>query len=277
MGALVTVAVVTSCSAAGFEKYGRRMLQTLHEHWPRDIPVYLVSEDALAVTPEIYSGRGFEFISLDTASQDVKDFYTRHANNAAAHGGADPARPSDFRFDAWKFSKKVFAINLAAARTTSTRLLWVDADVVTHSRIPVGFFEAIPPRSYALACLDRGKHYHGECGFVAYNLGHEATRPFIAEFERLYTSDEVFDIEEWHDSFVFDYLRRRDNVPTFKIAHRSNSHPFVNSYLGSYMDHLKGTRRKEVGKSPDHPMHLKKKRRVFAAKPRPHLIRGVAR
>lgn len=245
----MSVAVVTSCSQDGYNKYGLRFLETFQQHWPAEVSLYLVSEDNLTL-PSIIKGRTVEFLSLiEWAPPDVLDFYVRHADNKRARGVSDGGY--NFRTDAWKFSKKVFAISLAATRTEVRRLIWLDADVFTFADVPITLFDTLPPDGFRLACLDRGR-YHSECGFVAYDLHYADTRQFIDKFKRLYTSDAVFALREWHDSFVFDWLRKQEGITTYKIPHKSQSHPFVNSVLGTYMDHLKGNR-KQHGSSKDHP------------------------
>lgn len=249
-----TVAVVTSCSADGYKQYGARMVETFLAFWPHDMKLYVVSEDALTLPA------GPEFVSLNDAPQPVADFYARHANNPRAHG--DRGNVKNFKYDAFKFSKKVFAVEMVAARTEVDRLIWLDADVETFAGIPPEFVRSMPPNdNFALSCLDRGPHYHSECGFVSYNLRHPQTRRFITDFARLYTSDEVFNLKEWHDSWVFDWLRRRMKLTCHRIPHKSNGHPFVHSKLGEFMDHFKG-RRKEAGRSSDHPR--------YNPKPKPH-------
>lgn len=241
-------AVVTSCSRAGFEKYGLRCLTTLNQFWPADIDVYLVSEDSIEVPSGLMDGRKFRFINL-SESQYAARFY---AENDTHRARGMVGRYYDFKFDAWKFSKKVFAVELVAARSDVERLVWLDADVFTYTPIPVGFFDKLPPHAHALACLER-PGYHSECGFVGYNLANIAARKFITEFAQLYVTGDVFRLKEWHDSFVFDWLRKKMVIPTYKIPHKSRSHPFIHSVLGKFMDHLKGVHRKNRGQSDDHP------------------------
>jgi hypothetical protein len=260
----VRTAVITSCSASGFVKQGLRCLATLHQFWPADIDVYLVSEDNLVVPADILQGRRFKFLSLSD-SQNARDFYTQHAASPRVKGVTNAYY--DFRFDAWKFSKKVFAIEMVAAQVDVQRLLWLDADVFTYAQVPDDLFNLLPPHALAVAHLAR-PGYHSECGFVGYNLSHVATRPFIKAFAATYSNGTVFKLKEWHDSFVFDHLLKRLAVPSYKIPHKSRSHPFVHSVLGKYMDHLKGVQRKEQGKSYDHPRNGGVARVLSNRKPR---------
>lgn len=253
------IVVVTSCSAQGWKSYGMRFLDTFHRFWPQTIELFVVSEDPILLPQSITSRRKVTFLSLWQLSPKALGFHQRHQTNHKARGLDAPDSVKkhgySFRHDAYKFSKKVFAIDLVANQLQGTqRLIWLDADVVTHSPVPGDMFLELPPYGLALAYLDRGK-FHSECGFVGYNLEHEATRPFIAEFTRLYDSDAVFALEEWHDSWVFDMVRRRLGTPSYPIPYRGAiTHPFVYSVLGQYMDHLKGAR-KQRGVSHDHPKY----------------------
>lgn len=251
------VAVVTSCSAQGWLQYGERFVRTFREHWPREVTLHLVSEDAL---PDC--GAGVKFWPLWASSSMAREFEKRHAHRPVACGREaragqigwkekQRAAGYNFRYDVVRFAKKVFAIELVS-RTLGGRLYWVDADVVSFAPVSLGLLAELLPAQAALSCLDRGS-YHSECGFVGYNLEHAAARAFIEAFAATYASDDVFRLAEWHDSWVFDHERRRMHTPTHAIPHCSRRHPFVNSVLGLYMDHLKG-RRKDLGRTPAHEM-----------------------
>lgn len=259
---MARVSVVTSFSREGFEKYGEQCLETLHRYWPTEIPLYIVSEDLIDVPSYFKGQRKVRYLNLFQSSTLANDFHNLYKDNPEVHGRGDKAKDArhnrhwrtgySFRHDAYKFSKKVFAIDLAAKHAGSGRLIWLDADTVTFNQIPIEFFEKHPPRGYAISCLTRGQRYHSECGWVGYNLDMKETHQFITAFAELYHSGEVFNLQEWHDSWVFDWLRRKMQIRTYSIAHRDPRHPFNFSELGQYMDHLKGDR-KGGGASDEHP------------------------
>jgi hypothetical protein len=78
---------------------------------------------------------------------------------------------------------------------------------------------------------------------------------FLQEFQQMYDQAEsgIFQLDEWHDSFVFDAVRTK-----FKGRLKENNwsagiisgegHPLINSEWGAYLDHLKGDR-KSLGRS----------------------------
>jgi len=250
----MTVTVVSGASPEGWEQYGRRFVETFREHWPSEIELRFCGDGPRY--PGFPSDMRYHDRLAESAA--LRNFQERHARNEIAHGRRlapgqigwserKLAECYNFRYDAVRFCNKVFSIELVARTAPPGWLVWLDADIVTFARVPAVLFEALLPPGFALACLDRG-NYHSECGFVGYNLQHPATLGFIRRFAAVYASDEVFALEEWHDSWVFDYLRRRERVPSYSIPHCSPKQPFINSVLGAYMDHLKGSS-KTRGKS----------------------------
>lgn len=249
----MNVHVVTSCSAKGWAQYGEKFVETYKQFWPASIPLHVVSEDVLPA-----SNSGVDYRAL-TESKSWLTFREKNQDRPWVHGDGASPRPEkiglrwkansgySFRHDAWKFSKKVFAIELIAESVKTGRLCWLDADVVTFAPVPADLPGRLLPETKAISCLSR-VGYHSECGFVGYNLDHAAAHHFISMFVALYTSGAVFELAEWHDSWVFDWLRNKLLTDTYAIPHRSKGHPFINSELGLYMDHLKG-KRKDRGHS----------------------------
>ena len=89
-------------------------------------------------------------------------------------------------------------------------------------------------------------------------LGTKGIKRFLREFQRMYDDAEngIFLLDEWHDSFVFDAVRK--NIPGLiefnwaaklgdlrpsKLNSPGEGHPLINSDWGAYLDHLKGARK----------------------------------
>lgn len=247
------ITVVTSCSLRGWQEYGKKCIPTIFKHWPNDITVHLVSEDQISFDnlPILDKGR-FTTWALQN-SEHEKVFREKNKFNAVARGKKGSTSYS-YLFDAWKFSKKVFAIDLVASQIKCGWLLWLDADIKTYKPLPREVLERVLPEGHNLSYLAR-KTKHTECGFVGYNLNVLGTREFIRSFAAAYSSGLVFNLKEWHDSWVFDWLRKASTVKGYEIPHTSEQQPFNYSELGQYMDHLKGPR-KLYGYSKDHPRFL---------------------
>lgn len=239
------LSVVTSFGPAGYELYGRGFIDTFKQHWPRKI--------SLSVYWEGEKPRddidGYDLLSLESCASFLK----RYAGNMMVCGKVPHPRfpwgrkanasGYNFRFDAYKFARKVFAVAHAARHQKTGKLFWIDADVVTHSPMDRAFLERILPQDKSLSYLAR-PGYHSELGFVGYNLDHPTTIPFINEYERQYADDVFIEHYYWDDCNVFDRLVHTLRPPVKHIMSTSRAYPFDASALSRYMKHNKG-RRKE--------------------------------
>ncbi len=246
-----TVAAVTTFHAAGYAQYGKRFLESFDAHWPPNVALHVYGED---ITPAESSARIFNHNLLAQIPQ-LAAFKARH-ENIEAHNGIYEDGEYGYRTDAVRFAHKVFALAHCALtiKEDADVLFWIDADTVTLKDIPEDFFDKVLPDGCYTSYLGRGQTYP-ECGFVGYDLNHPAHYEFITFWQQLYLDDSLFELPEWHDSFVYDLIRRTfENQGKFKsydIAANvpRSSHPFINSVLGNFMDHLKGDERKEAGAS----------------------------
>jgi hypothetical protein len=134
-------------------------------------------------------------------------------------------------------------------------MIWLDADSHTHSPVTLDWLASVCPEDSLASYLGRGEKYHSECGWVAYNLDHPGTREFIQDFVGMYDNDSIFKEREWHDSYIWDVVRKRyqSQHKFFNLNPSVDDkglagHPFINSELGKFMDHVKG-KRKEQGHS----------------------------
>lgn len=253
--------IITTFNQRGLEQYGQRMINSFEAHWPSDVSLIIYAEDC---EPQIHCAN-VQVIDSLKANEDLTKFILRHQNNPRAHGKDGPPEVFDprktFRWDAVRFSHKVFSIAHAAALLNSGWLIWLDADTYSHSTLSSSTLSMLCPDNYMISYLGRGEAYHSECGWVGYNLSHPQCKTFIQKFVDMYRNDEIFTLSEWHDSFVWDHVRRQFNQNQFfnlaaklKNTKGSAGHPFINSELGRYMDHAKGAR-KQTGYSKSTDIH----------------------
>lgn len=249
---LMKYTVITTFNAEGLKQYGQRMIDSFEQFWPDEVELVVCAENC---QPQISKSnvRVYDLLNL---SSPLNTFIQRHRNNPRAHGQAGPPEVYDprktFRWNAVRFAYKIYAISLIANYTTSGWLIWLDADTVTHSPIQIADLDRLCPTDSMITYLGRGEKYHSECGWVGYNLDVPSTRTFIQDLRAMYDSDKIFDLPEWHDSYVWDTVRRRYqdqykfyNLTTTMPGAGRAGHPFINSELGAFMDHLKGQRKHE--------------------------------
>lgn len=233
---------VTTCNAEQWSQYGRAMARTFCRYWPAEVPLWVYAE-------------GFEpsknlpicAVDLDIAAPWLEPW---KAERTAAQRGMANGKYT-FKTDAVRFAHKVAAIG-AAAREGADVLIWIDADTVTHAPVTVGWLYSLFPPRADVAWLDRGPKYP-ECGFLMFRLPN--TLAVIDEIVSMYRSGAIFSLPQTHDSYVIQHVveaaAKRGEI---KVASLSGDvpgchHPFVAGPLGSRMDHLKGTQRKEAGRS----------------------------
>ena len=252
---LMRYSVCTTFNAAGYEKYGRRMIQTFLATWPSCVDLIVYAENCAVreTAPNL--------IVHDIAvCKDLSAFKSKWQGVAKANGdvSADPVRSlrkdsgKGFKWDAVRFAHKVYSIFHCATHANSDWLLWMDADTVCHSAITTADLSRLCPPTKDLCFLGRRGKYT-ECGLYAMNLKSAGTQDFLAQFQRYYDQAEsgIFTLAEWHDSFVFDAVRARQSLKELDWSSHiiaGEGHPLINSDWGAYLDHLKGDR-KTLGKS----------------------------
>ncbi|KQR75651.1 hypothetical protein [Rhizobium sp. Leaf341] len=245
-------AVVTTFHKKGYEVYGKRCIETFLEYWPADVEMLVYAED---VDVDI-SDRRLTVIDQVRNVPRLHEFRALYKDNPYANG-TDPrgkGGSDNFRWDAIRFSNKVFAVTDAIERTKGSfdQLIWLDADTVTHTQFPKKIIDNLAPRRKQLAAYLNRKSYP-ECGWVGYNLHHPAIDDFVHRFEQSYLSGRFLKLKESHDSYVFwDIVKdmKKKRVADFKYlgSDTATGHIFINSVLGGYLDHLKGERKTD-GKS----------------------------
>ncbi len=240
--------LVTSFHAEGYEAYGRRFIESFERFWPANYELTVYAED-VAVDP---TSARVRIVPLLDSVPALRSFRARHAANARARGQLQ-ARHYNYRFDALKFANKAFALAHAARNCGTPLLAWLDADIVTLKSVPADFIARVLGEGNFVAYLGRFAN-HTETGFLAFDMGVPAAREFFRAYEEMYVTDEVFRLREWHDCEVFDAVRATfsalGKIRACNLSPAGTSHPFVNSVLGEYMDHLKGPVRKQLGRTP---------------------------
>lgn len=251
------ISVVTTFHQAGYEQYGSRMIDTFLKNWPSSVDLYVYAENC-SVTQ---TADNLHVIDLESAVPALVEFKRRwstdpRATGQLAQGPADRKGKQPgigFKWNAVRFSHKVYAVCDLAKRLQSGIEVWMDADTVCHSPITAERLDQLIPESADIAFLGR-KNKYTECGLYALNLDSAATCEFVELFQGVYDYAEsgIFTMSEWHDSWVFDQVRKEIAVkyPNWQQLDWSaglitgEGHPLINSEWGAYLDHLKGDRKK---------------------------------
>jgi hypothetical protein len=266
METTMKISVVTTFHEAGLIEYGQRMINSFCENWPEEVTLHIYPESC---NPAI---RNHSHVTLKRLEEipELMAFKEKWKNVPKANGdvSADPVRSrrkdsgKGFKWHAVRFAHKVYAIFDCAKETNADFLVWMDADTICHSPVTMQDLYRMIPSDSELCYLGR-KGKYSECGLYAMNLRSQNVQNFLKEFQRVYDDAEngIFQLDEWHDSFVFDQIRKK--FPQMRqldwAAHlhdlrpssgnsSGEGHPLINSEWGAWLDHLKGGRKK-LGRS----------------------------
>ena len=248
---MTKIAVVTTFHDKGLQTYAQRMIDTFCANWPHEVTLHLYPEKC---NPRVPDHTRITLTDLDSV-QDLTNFKEKWKGVPKANGdvSADPVRSKrkdagkGFKWDAVRFAHKVYAIFDCARKTDADILLWMDADMICHSPISLETILRLCPTDRDLCFLGRRGKFT-ECGLYSMNLRSSRVQLFLQRFQHFYDDAEngIFKLEEWHDSFVFDAVRRSMQLIELDWSSHlitGEGHPLINSEWGAYLDHLKGDRK----------------------------------
>lgn len=253
--------VVTTFHPSGYEKYGSRMIETFLQNWPKEVELHVYAEDCRVQQ----HADNLMVYDLHKSSPGLVAFKQRYQNDPRATGQVAKGPPDrkgkqpgiGFRWDAVRFSHKVYAMCDRALSADSDTVIWMDADMVCHSPVSLDVLDRDIPRNIGVAFLGRARKFT-ETGLWAINMQQPGSREFIERMQWAYDDAEsgVLAMEEYHDCWVFDRSREwmTANYPAWaqldwnQGSAQGEGHPLINTSWGAYLDHLKG-RRKDQGRS----------------------------
>ena len=176
------IKVITSYKPGCWEQYGKKGIEAMAEHLPKEIDLVVYAEEP---KPNCNYER-IQWIDLNNAEPELVKFKTRHKNDPVANGetkeiaggvrrlknaGKNDKGKGSFLWDAVRFSHKTFCVAHAIKTIDADMILWLDADTYTFADIPESFIRSTLPANKLTCYLGRGGMYP-ECGWVGYNKKH---------------------------------------------------------------------------------------------------------
>ena len=262
------ITVVTTFHKPGLDQYGQRFLDSFAKRVDKKIKLLVYAEACNPINPD---PEQITILDQFEALPKLNGFKVKWSNVPKANGippdDIKARRPRDwhkkFKWDAIRFANKTYAVFDACDRSVDW-CVWMDADSFIHTDWSYDEFVNLLPNNKWLTYVGRGKGSQTwpECGFYGMNLKHPMCVQFLKEFERFYEDADngIFELEEWHDSYVFGHiLNLMKNIDANVHDYSANmylreaktgggGHPLINGPLGKFMDHMKGGR-KTAGKS----------------------------
>lgn len=259
----MSIAFVTSMNQKIYEDYGKRYIEEFSNNADTDINLYVVFEknfpgDIGSLKKNIFivpfaNPSHNQFIEYFGKLYEAAGIKINVFNDM---GQKKINIKNDYRYNAIKFSFKPFSIHQIINYLPSNLdyLIWTDADLRCKKLFyQKDLLQFLPQENELISYLGR-KYIYSECGFMGFNLKHSKTLNFISDTIHIYCSGKIFSFDEWHDCFTFDFLRNEYESQDLKFRNISGKgyevdHPFVNSGLEEFFDHLKGDERKSRGNS----------------------------
>jgi hypothetical protein len=241
--------VISTFNQDGYNQYGSRMIDTFLKTWPQDVELWVYAENC-QVQQHAPNLRVFD---LHQVSPELVAFKNKWRDVPKANGHPFPgAGRKAFKWQAVRFSHKVYSIFHAARNCNADWLIWMDADMVCHSHVSKDKLANLFPADKEICYAGRSNKFT-ECGLYGLHLTQSVTKLFVTEFQRMYDDADngIFTLKEWHDSYVFDAVRKKFNMKELNWSAgliNGEGHPLINCEWGAYIDHLKGNR-KDSGKS----------------------------
>jgi len=236
---------VTCYNLQGFRETGSLLVNGFIQHWPSDVFLTVYVDDPIPKKELIRDPR----VTYKILNQkDLLDFKARHKENPEANGLGSHAIKGgkNYRYDAVRFSHKVFTLFQFLEANETDFLIWLDGDSRTHSRVTRKDIESwCPPGKFA-GYLARPWLYT-ETGFHIFNTKHVIANSFLNKWKEYYTEDGIFNLDMWTDCHTYDAaMHHFDSKHWYNLSPpMKNNHPFINGPLGDFMDHMKGPRKKK--------------------------------
>ena len=219
------------------------------QYFPAEIPLLMkltkdemqdtVNESINNLVANIKNNKEGRKVHIETGStKEEIDFYTRHK---------DYKNKGDYRTNYIDFSHKIFALYQAylfAKQEGVEYIIWMDADILVKSEVTIEDVDSWN-NGADISYLGRKDWDHSECGIVIYKT--ETAGEFIECFHAMYVNDDVLQMEQYHDSYVFD--KNRAAFPELKYNNISEDiegrDVFNVSILGEKLHHYKGPNEKK--------------------------------
>jgi hypothetical protein len=237
--------VITSFNWAGYERYGKRFIETWKEFWSPSIRLTVYYEGDEFNDFEFPSGMSWRPIEEVEFLRD----YLESLRFPIMHGLVGD------HFDMWfdaRQARKAF-MEMHAMRTYGGKIFWIDADSVTVKHVPERFLDDMLPEDKLCCFLGRDGWYHTESGFIGFNGDHPKAREFAKNYLHVFITGAIFGNmlfgrPGWNDCCGFDAIRHvMGNGEEFlNIAagvREGHMHPLQVTAPGKYLHHLKGNRK----------------------------------
>lgn len=243
-----TFSIVTTWGDQHWNSHAYRSVKSIINFWPSEVKKFFYPDN---INQKITS-HNCNYFELEK-EQNIFQLFKSRASQDNIVKEKMLVSKNAFEFDVVRFAHKVFAVLDAAEKCNTDQLIWLDADTVTYKPITLDWLNHIAPKDFFTTFIGRPKKGYSECGFVSYNVSSPYSQEFFQRWRDYYEKDLYKNLQGFTDCHTYDAVRTQmkeegkikdnDLNDGRYLGYRGSKHPFVNSELGDYMDHLKGGRK----------------------------------
>ena len=237
------VLCITTFNKKLYDKYAFGFMKSFK--LPFDLIIY--SEEDMQFLKNIYKNN-YKLVNSFNCIPELSDFINKNKKRNIVD-----VKTGGFKKDGIRFCYKVFCVTHCGLNIDEKYkyLIWLDSDIVFKKEFNKEFIEKnFLKKNSMMSYLGRTKNY-SECGFLIFNLKHKNIKDYFKEMKRMYTSGDIYKEKEWHDSYIWDTVRKRFEkkygILNFNISNISQNDVFLNlPILYDNFYHLKGKRKDKI-------------------------------
>ena len=227
----MNIEVITSFNESYYNLIGKDCVDSWLKYWPKELLLTCYVEEFSL--PEHKRIKQIDFSQLDPAYEIFQ--------HTKGIGGQER-----------KFAKKSFSFIHAMYHSTADRIIWLDADVLTQTKLPLDLLLSVLPNDVLSTHMGvtyfttkdgtPGRWFVPETGFFVVNTQHEKFDQFRSEYRRRFVEHDNSNLRRYYDNDVYGYVveqtgaRVLDLCKDFKKPYKT---PLKHTVLGPYLHHYK--------------------------------------
>lgn len=224
------IGIVTTFSDKGYDEYGKYFVDSCKKFVEKDIDIFLYVDNS-----PIPEEKNIHVLNLEPSIPDLTKFKVRNKDY----------KPSDFIFDAVRFSHKSYCIYHAAMNSGMDILIWLDSDTEIYDKITKEYLIKFLPAGNFSSYL--GRPSYSETGFLSFDLTNPYSKEFFNIFKKYYDEDEIFKLKGYLDCHVYDaariQLENEGKIKNHDLSPPNLEKNHFNTVFDGYMLHYKGNRK----------------------------------
>ncbi len=227
---------ITTFNNKLYNKYAHKFIDTYN--FPFDLIVYSEEDMSFLKNKVKYN---LTVVNSTIIIPEMNDFIKKNTERNKID-----VQNMKYKGDGIRFCYKVFCVTHAGLLFTNYKyLIWLDSDIVFTNPLTDDIIEKeFINQNYMMTYLGRLNIY-SECGILFFNMNHPYILKYFEEMKNMYITNKIYTLKEWHDSYIWDYVREKFekdyNIINYSI---SGLCPELNvldtTLLKNYIIHLKG-------------------------------------